>query len=313
VVKNGPQAYKTATLAQYGNKETGEVRKTELRVRTWHTKRDGPGFDFDSTEAQWYCEGVEITRVKALLDGLISSTGRYRLVPDGSPLDSLIAQLESDANADDTIAAIAGLLTKTSGAIKALAKTDAGKVLSSGLQIERQGFVIDRLEAVARHPRSTEADLQAALNDEWWMFGGRFIDRAKRRSLHVLDQLDIPLIRSDGSLHVVELKKANISDLVIAHRSHHIVGPGINEAVGQAMNYLRTCDEERPSILTNLGIDCRRAAATVVIGHVDFVNGVDRKTVLETLRTYNSHLSRVQVITYDELIAGARQALSIST
>ena len=145
------------------------------------------------------------------------------------------------------------------------------------------------------------------------MFGGRYIDLAKRRGLTVLNQLDVPLIRGDGALHIVELKQANIPKLVRKHRNHIIVGDDVHEAVAQAMNYLVALDEQTAQILKDLKVDVKRASVTVVIGHTAFVTGFTPQDVHETLRTYNSHLSRVEVITYDELIAGAKQSMDLSS
>jgi|SRR3569833_121780 len=116
-----------------------------------------------------------------------------------------------------------------------------------------------------------------------------------------------------AALHIVELKTANISDLVMPYRNHYIVGPKVNEAVGQAANYLRDLDEQRHIIKESFGIECRRAFATVVIGHSKYVKGVSAEEVAKALRTYNAHLARMEVITYEELIRGAESALSLRT
>ena len=39
----------------------------------------------------------------------------------------------------------------------------------------------------------------------------------------------------------------------------------------------------------------------------------DRSDVSEVLRIYNSHLSRIEVITYEDLLAGAERALDITS
>lgn len=86
----------------------------------------------------------------------------------------------------------------------------------------------------------------------------------------------------------------------------------------QAANYLRTADEEALALQTlaaeELGIDIRlrRAFATVVVGHKDHVRADDIPDgQLElALRTYNAQLSRVQVVTYDQLIDTALRSLS---
>lgn len=47
-----------------------------------------------------------------------------------------------------------------------------------------------------------------------WIFGGELLATPARRSLTTRDQLDLTLIRPDGTLHGVELKLARISRLV---------------------------------------------------------------------------------------------------
>jgi hypothetical protein len=61
----------------------------------------------------------------------------------------------------------------------------------------------------------------------------------------------------------------------------------------------------------NLDIDFRRAQGTVVIGHFDNsdVDGAARFQVQQAIRSYNAHLSRIQVITYSELLDSADRAL----
>lgn len=79
------------------------------------------------------------------------------------------------------------------------------------------------------------------------------------------------------------------------------------------MNYLRSLDEQRDHILVKYGIDTRRAFGTVVLGHPMFVTGkIDEKLVSEAVRTYNSHLSRVEVMTFADLIEGAERSFALS-
>lgn len=161
----------------------------------------------------------------------------------------------------------------------------------------------------------TETDLQQVVGDSYWLFGGRYVGIADWRNIGPLDQHDIPLLCADGTLHIVELKGSNISNLVRRHRNHWIVGGAVHEAASQAMNYLRTLDENGAALETiyrkEFGVhyDMRRAFATVVIGHPIHVAGVDARVVDQTLRSYNSHLSRVEVITYATLLDTAERAL----
>ena len=159
-----------------------------------------------------------------------------------------------------------------------------------------------------------------------WIFGGRYVGESTRSQLTTGDVLDIPLLRADGSLHVVELKGANIPGLVQRHRGATdpqevagrreelplIVGPRVHEAVGQAMNYLCHLDEDRDHILTRFRIDVRRASATVLIGHPKFVAAnYTEDEIASTLRIHNSHHTRIEVMHYGDLIESAERALAL--
>ncbi|WP_322984404.1 Shedu anti-phage system protein SduA domain-containing protein [Streptomyces sp. S584] len=177
----------------------------------------------------------------------------------------------------------------------------------------RQADLVE-LRAAAEDSGTSEGDLQKLVQRMTWIFGGEFLPGTARRNLTLRDQLDLTLLRPDGTLHGVELKKANVDRLVAGHRNHLIVGHEINKAVGQAMNYLRELDEKRSQLLVDLGIDARRASMTVVIGHSAFVtNGTSSAQIDETIRTYNSHLTRVSVFTYDRLIENAQRTLDLTT
>jgi hypothetical protein len=310
VVKNGPQVYKVAVVRTFGDPDTGEVKKREFRVQSYRRKRDEAGYDFEKTESTWYCENAEIDRVQSLLSQQLPTlSGVYRRVDDA--IGDLLGRLEEGAVEASSIVVLVEAAASLPGVTEALADSTGVSILIDAVALQRHRSALDEVERVVLDGSSTEIVLQKRIEGNWWLFGGRYIDRAARRSVTVLDQLDIPLIRADGSLHVVELKKANVSDLVVRHRNHVIVGAPVHEAVSQAMNYLRSLDEQRAIILTELGIEARRSSALVVIGHPAFVASFSAEEISEALRTYNSHLARVEVVTYAELVDGARRALSL--
>jgi hypothetical protein len=78
------------------------------------------------------------------------------------------------------------------------------------------------------------------------------------------------------------------------------------------INYLTRLDEQRDHILTRTKVDVRRASSTVLIGHPEFVPKHSREEIDGTLRIYNSHLGRVEVRHYAELIESAEEALRIT-
>ncbi|MEW2475122.1 Shedu anti-phage system protein SduA domain-containing protein [Micromonospora gifhornensis] len=176
-------------------------------------------------------------------------------------------------------------------------------------QLKLRKESLHHLRCVVQNPHSTEADLQYALQRNIWIFGGSYLPNLGRRRLVPGNEFDLSLVRPDGSLHVVELKRANV-DIVTHQRGSVIPNSQVHRAVGQVMNYLVALDEDRSRILDEHGIDVRRASGTVVIGYPGFQPGIQEQKINEALRTYGSHLTRVEVITYKQLLDGATRALS---
>ncbi|MFI2377153.1 Shedu anti-phage system protein SduA domain-containing protein [Streptomyces sp. NPDC018964] len=194
-----------------------------------------------------------------------------------------------------------------------LADADAG-MLAQLLELRARQAGLAALRTAVEDPDSSESALHECLKNQEWIFGGAYVAELARRQYTPDTILDIPLLRGDGSLHVVELKRANIKDLVIRRSGHLMLGAPAHRAVSQAQNYLRAMDENRPSILAEHGVDTRRASATVVIGHPRYVTGgVTSQEIAETLRTYNTHQARIEVITYEALLDSASRMLALSS
>ncbi|MBM7776357.1 hypothetical protein JOD54_006561 [Actinokineospora baliensis] len=182
--------------------------------------------------------------------------------------------------------------------------------LLSAVQLHVRREQLSAVREVVRTAGRLERDIQTALGNAWWMFGGEFAGEAVRRRMVDTIELDIPLLRPDGVLHVVELKRADVLT-VRRHRNGLIVASAVHEAVGQVMNYLTLLDEQRGAVFEEFSIDTRRASATIVVGHPDFQDDLTAAEIHETLRIFNSHLSRVEVISYQQLVDRAERVLDL--
>ncbi|GAA2367390.1 hypothetical protein GCM10010417_31470 [Streptomyces carpaticus] len=186
--------------------------------------------------------------------------------------------------------------------------------LAQLLELKARRASLAALRAAVDDPDSSEGVLHTRLKNQEWIFGGAYVAELARRQYTPDTILDIPLLRGDGSLHVVELKRANVKDLVIRRDGHLMLGAAVHHAVSQVQNYLRAMDENRQTILADHGVDTRRASATVVVGHPRYVTGnVTHQEVVETLRTYNTHAMRIEVITYETLLESASRMLALSS
>jgi len=310
---------KTVELSHYGDPETAEVRKRELRYRTFD-KRKSSNIDFDAADPKstWFCENEEIERLLAFLHSDIARTGRYQVVDTDSPGAALLELLET--NEVDARALVDALVRNCNveQIVSLLADNDLGLSAAQSAVVRRRRELVAHLRQLVDNPASTETQIQNLIGNAYWIFGGRYVGVAERRSLTMLDQYDIPLLGSDGTLHIVELKGPSIEHLIAWHRNHWIAGPEVHRAASQAMSYLRSLDEDGLGLSkkfeNELGqhYDMSRVFATVVIGHSDHHRPARaaRDVVARTLRQYNAGLNRVEVITYDQLVESAERALA---
>jgi hypothetical protein len=334
------------TVADFGDPATKLVGGHKIAVRTVPRRPDGDGYEYTDTIARWMFGPRESERLIAFLRGesvpLIDDPAALdesgapgepaapaaRGEPDG-PAEPDVRVVSADSREATLLDAVAGgavdidsliaTLTQRNdvgAVVTALSATDEGLSAAEGAVISQRRELIARLRQLAEDPRTTESDLQRVMGHAFWLFGGRYVGIADRY-LGAPDQHDMALLSADGTLHVVELKGPNIPSLVRQHRKHWIVGADVHEATSQAMNYLRALDEKgsgrAEEIFNDTGIkyDLRRTFATVVIGHPAHVTNVGpHKHIIEqAIRSYNAHLSRVEVITYASLLDAAERAL----
>lgn len=217
------------------------------------------------------------------------------------------------ADSSEIVGAIRGiieLVERDPAAALSLEGVDAAEALHTLVQRRRREADLNRLRAVVADPQTLEGDLQKLLEGMLWLFGGGFLPTGGRRMLTTTDQLDLSLLRPDGSLHGVEIKKARIERLLKKQRSHFIFGYEVYAALGQAMNYQRSLDEQRAQILAEHRIDTRRSTMSVVIGSAQHAPRFSASDIAETVRTHNASFSRIAIVTYDQLIEEAEGLLS---
>lgn len=304
VKEDGRTVWKSVSILYFGA-SPGELTHRELHVQKWQRTASG----FDRTE-HWYCRDDEVDRLRTFVTTELGEPGDFAVMQRTEQIAALLDHMESGALSSGLLSEIASKLAEHVEFVSDISELRGAELLGMAVDLKKRHAVIDQLTRLVADPSTTEAQLQHLLAANWWLLGATYVEMVDRRQLTLVDQFDIPLIRADGVLHIVELKKANIRHMVIPHRSHRRVADPVNEAVNQAANYLREVDELRDAIRSRFDIECRRAQATVLIGHPDH-NDHDEVTAeqyREAIRTYNSHLSRIEVLTYEDLLATARHA-----
>ncbi|MEU5135585.1 MULTISPECIES: Shedu anti-phage system protein SduA domain-containing protein [Streptomyces] len=314
-IKSGPRVYKRASISVYGSPTSGEIKKEELRLESFARKIGSNEFDFDNPKDRWFCENGEIERLVAFLSGAFSTAGRYRLIDTASASTTILSLLDSGDLDPGTLGEALAEHGDLKEVISALTASASGLHAVEVATIARRRGVLTDLKRLAVQSDTTETDMQGALEGHTWIFGGQYIGIAHRRNLAMLDEHDIPLVEPNGALHIVELKGPKIKDLVKRYRNHLIVGNEVHQAVGQLMNYLKQLDQQGAAmeqVFRNehgVEYDMSRLCGTVIIGHSHHVSDYAKKSIDQAIRTFNSHLTRVQVLTYEDLLDRAEMAL----
>ncbi|WP_156764856.1 Shedu anti-phage system protein SduA domain-containing protein [Mycobacterium sp. 1081908.1] len=303
-LKTVGNTHKAACLKFYGS---DPVTPTHARLEiTQHRKVLG-GFDFAAPpELKFYLEDDEIRVLKSFLAGQFLPADGYYVRVDSKEMAAEVAKLSAD-NLGDVLAAI----SDKTHLVEAIQASGHADFLADYVTNEKKRVEIGHLETAVWDPDASESVFQRILQRNPWMFGGQYVATGQR-SLVLGEQFDVPLITADGSLHLIELKKATATPIVRKVGTHWMVGGPVHEAVSQTQNYLCSLDEDRHRIKADFGIEPRRLHATVVIGHFDHeTSAIPMETVYETLRIYNSHMTRITVMTYDQLVTNARNAVDI--
>ena len=321
MIKNGRRVVKVVKFGLYGNPERPN-RQLQFHRYEKRPQDLEPDETVTRQEAAWSCENDEVDKLLAFLHSDVARSGRYQVVDKESPAAALLELLGTNEIDTQSLVNALAAHTDVERIIKLLATLNE-RALSAAQSavLERRRKLVIHLRRLIDDPSTTETDVQNLIGREHWIFGGQYVGVAERRNLTMLDQHDVPLLSSDGTLHVVELKGPNVKDLIVRHRNHWIVGPAVHVAAAQAANYLRDLDEQgllMSKVFANeLGqqYDMSRCFATVVVGHSDHrrPRNAQRADIARTLRQYSASLNRVEVISYDQLVDRAARALDFET
>lgn len=173
---------------------------------------------------------------------------------------------------------------------------------ASGLSYAYQLAALEQFERLVSedHPERVYQEF-AERHD--WMFGSRFVGRWPGRQLTLGNQQDLILQTADGYFDVIELKRP--SDEVLRwepSRKHFYPSRPLSQALGQVQNYLEHIDAQLHAIRARFDLDVHRTRAVIVMGRLPATDEGRR----EALRGLNSHLSRIEVWTYTQLLTMAR-------
>jgi hypothetical protein len=323
VLKEGPKAFRVATLMEILNPQSQETHHHVLKLDSIDRTKAGWFYKAEkSISLEGQDQNNEIDRLfqflKAHLDGKLTSSGELHILSsqEYGKLERLVDLVPSLASPDmvELVKLIVPRI-KDSGSyfhefITAFQQSDEQTVrhLATAARLVQYTQAVERLSSHIENGTEPEQTYQQLLSDHPWMFGSEYSEVLDRRKFTRDDNLDFMLRRtSDNYVEVIEIKTPFSEPLFIRDASHESYHPSakLSPVLGQVMRYISEIERTRDHIIVKDGLDTLKVRARIIIGR----DGGPEQ--LQALRTLNGHLHRIEVITYDQLMRIARRVLDI--
>ncbi|QDT20529.1 Shedu anti-phage system protein SduA domain-containing protein [Gimesia chilikensis] len=323
VLKEGPQAFRIATLMEILNPNTEELHHYILKLDSIDRKKDGW---FYKPEKSITLNGENPNEIELLFrflqahhEGRLSgSTGELRILKsrDYEKLGDLI-ELVPDLASPDMIELIKLIVPRIRDTnsyreefVEVFEQSDPQIVehIAVAAQLVKNQKAFELLTRLVESEDTDEQKYQELLVKNPWMFGSEYSELLDRRKWTRDDNLDFMLRRTtDNYLEIVEIKTPFTDALFRYDKSHDSYYPSSNlsKVLGQVMRYITEVERKRDSILAQDSFDTLKIRARIFIGR----DG--GSTQLEALRNFNDHLHGIEVLTFDQLIRIADRVLKI--
>lgn len=306
--------YISAALMLVGKADSDEVRHRKLTVQRYKRRGGGlPGYDFTTRIEEAKLEDAELDRLRGFLSlGEELDAEEYLVIPveqeAQASVRSLIEAMDEDdvpiQEVSDLLGAIAGRGELLESLVEATPE-DVSRSVGAGLRLaQRQKAFASLVEGM--DAGKDEQYFQDLFGENWWMLGNRYVGRLERRDYTTDETHDIPLIRADGFAEIIELKRPD-ADVFKTVGGRIGLGAKVNDAVNQLATYISEVERQVDTLRVKYDVDFFKVRGQVVIGRLD-LDGEEFEEKRAALQQYNSHLHRIEVVTYDH-IAWRSQAL----
>lgn len=302
VLKRGSKKYVNVQTTYWGG-DVDNPSGANLRIIQVPVPPSGEDWNFDNPDECITLEKVGIARLRAYLNEEFRPGGIghsfWVQVGDQDTAEALQRLFDGDEAVGLDVEKITSAMSLNEDLLTAVLDGDQGRTLMRLKEHDRRSDVLDELQKLIDDPETLEKDFQDLLQDNPWVFGGEVARSHTLRNISTQDQIDIPIIRGDGSMVIVELKRAKAAQIKKTDHEYPVLSDGVHTAVQQAERYLYVLDKKVNELQMEQRFDARRATSLVVIGVWPDLKDLEKDRFEESFRIYNSHLARVQVITYD--------------
>lgn len=323
VLKEGPRAFRLATLLEIVDPKTREPHHYSLKIDSIDRLRAGW---FHKPEKSVRLDGHDPNEIERLcrflqahLEGkLPESAGELHVLrsEDYQRLEAVVEQMPNLPSPDLVellkviVPRIEGCSSNVGEFIAALENSDSETVghIAVASRVVQHRRAYGRLAALVTNGETSEQAFQELLSENPWMFGSEYSELLDRRTWTRDDNVDFMLRRtSDNYLEIIEIKTPFKDALLLRDKSHGSYYPSsrLSPVLGQTMRYIAEVERSRDSILSKDQMDTLKIRARVILGR-DGNAGHQ-----EGLRCLNAHLHGIEVMTFDQLVRIAARVLGI--
>lgn len=323
VLKEGPRAFKIASLMEIINPVTDEFHHYSLKID--HIDKTKAGW-FYKPERSVRLEGNEPDEIEKLLkflaaayqDEFNAASGEMHLISsdDYAKLANLVDAIPNIADTDKIhlVGTLIAQLDEGSSSIASFVNafeecgTETIQHIATASRLVEYSKSLQKLRELVEDSNTPEREFRKHLEVNPWMFGSEYSELLPRKSWTRDDRLDYMLRKTvDDYLEIVEIKTAFDDALFLEDRSHDSYYPSskLSPVIGQITRYIEDVERNRDSILVTDDVDALKIRAKVIVGR----DGSAEHQA--ALRNFNAHLYRIEIITYDQLIKIAERVLSV--
>ncbi len=322
-LKSGPRAFRIATLMEILDPIENTIHHYSLKIDSIDKKKAGW---FYKPEKSVRIEGNkpdEIDRLfkflQAHLSGQLSETDTELHIinsADYESLQNLLTHIPNLASPDkmELLKLIIPLVEDTENYVQELIEVFSSSSSTTVLNIAKSAKyveykrVYDEFATLIKTGNSKEQDFQDILNANPWIFGSEYSEVLDRRTWTRDDNLDFMLRRTiDNYLEIVEIKTPFSNPLFVYDTSHDSYYPSskLSAVMGQVVRYITEIERNRDAILSKDKCDTLKIRARIIVGR----DG--NPQLQEALHNFNSHLYRIEIITFDQLLRIADRVINV--
>jgi Domain of unknown function (DUF4263) len=323
VLRNGPVAFRIASLMELINPATNEFHHYQLKIDQIDRRKKGW---FYKPEKSVRLDGDDPSEIEklytflgaSLADKFKNETGELHLIrgEDYAKLEGLLRVLPNLADVDK-FQLVKNVLVQLDGAdstMKEFAAAFEGsseqtlRHIAAASRLVQYKDALAELKRLVNDPATTEAKFQKHLEQNPWLFGSEYSELLERRAWSRDEQLDYMLRRTaDNYLEIVEIKTAFAEPLFQFDdsRSLHYPASRLSKVIGQVMKYIEEVERNRDHIRVKDKEDTLKIRARAILGRD---HDTDHQAALRNL---NDHLHGIEILTFDQLIRIGERMMSI--